>query len=106
MVLVGSETASRKWVDYEIRKAWDDKRPLVGIRIHGLKGLDQKTASRGANPFSKVTCPSGVGPSLVGHVGGEGCVLVEDVDPGTSAGGACGVALLVFLLPRSRSAAE
>ena len=27
-------------------------------------------------------CPSGGGPSLVGHGGGEGCVLVEDVDPG------------------------
>lgn len=59
VVLVGSETASRKWVDYEIRKAWDDRRPLVGIRIHGLKGLDGKTSSRGANPFSKVTLKDG-----------------------------------------------
>lgn len=59
VVLVGSETASRRWVDYEIRKAWDDRRPLVGIRIHGLKGLDGKTSSRGANPFSKVTLKDG-----------------------------------------------
>lgn len=59
VVLVGSETASRKWVNYEIGKAWDDRRPLVGIRIHGLKGLDGKTSSRGANPFSKVRLKDG-----------------------------------------------
>lgn len=59
VVLVGSETASRKWVEYEIRKAWDDRRPLVGIRIHGLKGLNGRTSSRGANPFSKVTLKDG-----------------------------------------------
>ena len=53
VVLVGAQTASRKWVDYEIRKAWDDKRPLVGIRIHGLKGLDGRTASARARTRSR-----------------------------------------------------
>lgn len=59
VVLVGAETASRNWVDYEIRKAWDDKRPLVGIRIHGLKNLQGKTSARGANPFSNVGLKDG-----------------------------------------------
>lgn len=59
VVLVGSETASRHWVDYEIRKAWDDKRPMVGIRIHGLKNLAGKPSSRGKNPFSNVTLKDG-----------------------------------------------
>jgi hypothetical protein len=59
VVLVGRDTASRKWVDYEIRKAWNDKRPLVGIRIHGLKNLDRKTSTPGPNPFSSVTLQGG-----------------------------------------------
>lgn len=37
IVLVGSETASRKWVDYEIRKAWNERKGLFGIYIHNLK---------------------------------------------------------------------
>ena len=36
IVLIGYQTASRPWVQYEIDKAWADKRPLLGIRIHGL----------------------------------------------------------------------
>ncbi len=37
----------------------DDHRPLVGIHIHGLKGPDGKTSSRGANPFSSVYLKGG-----------------------------------------------
>lgn len=59
VVLVGRETASRRWVDYEIRKAWDDGRPLVGIRIHGLKNLKGHTSQRGANPFASVALKDG-----------------------------------------------
>ncbi len=54
VVLVGKETASREWVTYEILKAWNEKRPLVGVRIHGLKDNDQKTDSAGPNPFANV----------------------------------------------------
>lgn len=59
VVLVGAQTASRPWVDYEIRKAWDDKRPLVGIRVHGLKNLSGQTASPGPNPFANVSLTDG-----------------------------------------------
>lgn len=52
VVLIGEHTASRPWVIYEIQKAWADKRPLVGIRIHGLS--DFGTAGKpGADPFVK-----------------------------------------------------
>jgi hypothetical protein len=52
VVLVGSNTASRLWVRYEIKKAWNDKLGVVGIRIHGLRNLwTQLTSARGANPF-------------------------------------------------------
>lgn len=59
VVLVGAETAQRKWVKYEIRKAWDDRRPLVGIRIHGLKNLNGYAASAGANPFATISTKAG-----------------------------------------------
>ncbi|MHB1166171.1 MAG: TIR domain-containing protein [Candidatus Nanopelagicales bacterium] len=51
VVLVGKETASREWCTYEIIKAWNEKRPLVGIRIHGLKNETGATDTQGANPF-------------------------------------------------------
>lgn len=53
VVLVGARTASRPWVRYEIEKAWNEKRPLVGIRIHGLadgSGVDRP----GPDPFAAI----------------------------------------------------
>lgn len=59
VVLVGASTASREWVQYEIRKAWDDKRPLVGVRINGLKNLNGQTAVAGPNPFERIALKNG-----------------------------------------------
>lgn len=59
VVLVGAETASRPWVQYEIAKAWDDKRPLVGVRINGLADSNGYTDPAGDNPFEKVTLKNG-----------------------------------------------
>lgn len=52
IVLVGTETSSRKWVDYEILKAWRDKRGLFGIHIHSLKCPKAGTCAKGVNPFT------------------------------------------------------
>jgi len=57
VVLIGQETASRPWVIYEIEKAWQAKKPLVGIHIHGLSSFG-RADRKGANPFDKA---SGVG---------------------------------------------
>lgn len=51
VVLIGSATAGRKWVKYEIKKAWNDGRGVVGIFIHNLKDLNQQQSSIGRNPF-------------------------------------------------------
>jgi hypothetical protein len=59
VVLAGRETADRPWVQYEIRYAWDNYKPLVGIRIHGLTNQDGKTDSPGGNPFQTVTLTGG-----------------------------------------------
>src|SRR5690606_31308829 len=55
VVLVGTGTANRKWINYEIVKAWDSDLGVVGIHIHGLKKDDGFTSTRGANPFDFVT---------------------------------------------------
>lgn len=54
IVLVGSGTANRKWINYEIVKAWNDKLGVVGIYIHGLKNLAGETSIKGANPFDHI----------------------------------------------------
>lgn len=59
VVLVGAQTASRRWVRYEIAKAWDEKKPVVGIRVHGLTDRDGYTDSAGDDPFAKVTLQGG-----------------------------------------------
>jgi hypothetical protein len=59
VVLVGSETASRPWVIYEIQEAWNANKGVVGIRIHGLKNHGGYTSSAGANPFDKLTLKNG-----------------------------------------------
>ena len=55
VVLIGSRTAGRKWIKYEIRKAWNDKKGVVGVYIHNLKDQDGNQSSKGRNPFEDVT---------------------------------------------------
>lgn len=59
VVLAGAETASSRWVRHEIVKAWNDKRPLVGIRINGLAPLNQSQDRAGVNPFTAVKLTNG-----------------------------------------------
>lgn len=55
VVLVGQNTANRKWINYEIVKSWDAGMGVVGIRIHGLKNTDGYIAEMGNNPFDYIT---------------------------------------------------
>lgn len=55
IVLVGSDTANRKWINHEIVKSWDEGMGVVGIYIHGLKNLDGETSTKGENPFDYIT---------------------------------------------------
>ena len=55
VVLIGANTAGRKWIKYEIKKAWDDKKGVVGIFIHNLKDKDGNQSAKGKNPFEDVT---------------------------------------------------
>ena len=59
VVLVGSNTAGRKWIKHEIVKSWDDRMGVVGIHVYGLKNLGGETATKGSNPFAEITDKSG-----------------------------------------------
>ena len=54
VVLVGSNTANRKWINHEIVKSWDDGMGVVGIYIHGLKDSEGDVSKIGKNPFDDI----------------------------------------------------
>lgn len=54
VVLVGSETASRPWVQREIVKGWEAGKGVVGIRIHNLLDSSGRPSFSGSNPFDKI----------------------------------------------------
>jgi len=54
VVLIGAETAGRKWIEHEICKAWNDKKGVLGIYVHKLKNSDQKQSTKGANHFDPI----------------------------------------------------
>ena len=54
IVLVGEETSKRNWVDYEIRKAWNDGKGVLGIYIHNIKDPKVGKGVKGANPFASI----------------------------------------------------
>ena len=51
IVLVGTNTANRKWINYEIIESWKKGMGVVGIRIHGLLDQNQTVSTIGENPF-------------------------------------------------------
>ncbi|MGS1319426.1 TIR domain-containing protein [Stenotrophomonas geniculata] len=54
VVLVGAETAQRRWVQYEIEQSWRKGMGVFGIRIHRLLNANRLPSDRGANPFDTV----------------------------------------------------
>ena len=54
VVLVGSNTANRRWINYEIVKSWDAGKGVVGIHIYGLTDKDGHLSQKGVNPFSYI----------------------------------------------------
>ena len=59
VVLVGSNTAGRKWINYEIEKSWNSRKGVLGVHIHGLKDSSGNTTTKGSNPFNIFTIQNG-----------------------------------------------
>jgi len=53
-VLVGSETALRRWVRYEIFQSFIRGNGLLAVRIHGIADLNKQTSNAGADPFGSL----------------------------------------------------
>lgn len=51
VVLIGSETYSREWCNYEVQHAWKEGKGIVGIYIHGLEDAAGNQSEKGPNPF-------------------------------------------------------
>ena len=54
VVLIGAETANRKYVGYEIQQSIARGNGLLGIFIHNLKDQDGKTSIKGSVPAALV----------------------------------------------------
>lgn len=55
VVLIGAETAQRRWVNYEIEKSHERGNGMLGIYIHNIANLEKQKDYRGANPFDNFT---------------------------------------------------
>lgn len=55
IVLIGSETADREWVKYEIKRSWETGKAMFGIYVNKLKDANGKTDIKGKNPFEFVS---------------------------------------------------
>src|SRR5205809_86160 len=39
VLLIGTNTAGRKWINYEIETSWNSNKGLLGIYVHNLRNL-------------------------------------------------------------------
>jgi hypothetical protein len=54
VVLIGTDTSKRPWVNYEIKKAWKDGKGLLGVHIHNLSSMNAGKCTKGKNPFDSI----------------------------------------------------
>jgi MTH538 TIR-like domain (DUF1863) len=52
--LIGANTGGRKWITYEIEKAWNDNKGVVGVYIYN-QDKDGNQTTKGSNPFDHLT---------------------------------------------------
>jgi hypothetical protein len=63
IILAGADTANRKWINHEIMESWNKGRGVVVIHIHNITDVNDKQASKGANPLYYIT-PKSTGKRL------------------------------------------
>ncbi len=55
VILAGSNTADRKWINHEISQSWKKGMGIVVIFIHNITDRNEKQCSKGENPLYYVT---------------------------------------------------
>ena len=53
-VLIGPQTASQRWVRYEIVESIQRRNLLIGVHISGIPDHAQRTAPKGKSPFEEL----------------------------------------------------
>jgi hypothetical protein len=59
VVLVGSQTASRRWVRHEIVTGWNQGKGVLGIRVDRLLDSNGHPSTPGVDPFGQITFKQG-----------------------------------------------
>lgn len=54
VVLIGNETAERKWVNYEIKESYSKGNGLLGVFIHNIRDSNRYRDNKGRNPFDSI----------------------------------------------------
>jgi MTH538 TIR-like domain (DUF1863) len=70
VVLIGAETASRKYIDYEITQSLSRGSGLLGVRIHTLKDREGRTDIAGPIPLGLVAAGAPIYSWEYGNLGG------------------------------------
>lgn len=64
VVLIGEDTAGKKWIKHEIKSSHEKINGILGIYIHGLKDKDGNTSKKGKNPFDDFNFLNSEGKSI------------------------------------------
>ena len=59
IILIGATTAGRKYIDYEIRTGWGAGKGVLGVHVHNLLDSNQKSTTKGKNPFAHIGMKNG-----------------------------------------------
>ena len=55
VVLIGAETSQRKYVLYELKRSYQERKGILGIRIHSMKNQYGYIDHQGQNPLDILT---------------------------------------------------
>lgn len=53
VVFIGEDTINRKWIRYEIEKAWNEGKGLLGVYVHNVEDPNTGKGVKGQDPFVK-----------------------------------------------------
>jgi len=66
VVLIGSQTANRPWINYEVIESIKRGNGLLGIYVHNVADLNGYTDYKGLNPFDYLFWNNGNGAAISG----------------------------------------
>jgi hypothetical protein len=65
IVLIGTQTAMRPWIHYEIKRSRQLKLALFGIHVHHLTDAQGRQSEKGENPFEHPETGLGSGAAAI-----------------------------------------